>query len=55
MTPNYLVNEFDQWTLGLGIAKNRLLEELDELQWQLDIETQALRRHSYVRRNQIVQ
>jgi len=55
MTPNYPVNEFVQWALGLGVTRTRLLEELDELQWQLDIEAEALRRYSDVRSDQVVQ
>lgn len=44
--PNFPVDQFVQWAFGLGIARTRLLQELDELQHQLDIEAEALRNHS---------
>lgn len=47
MAPNYPVNQFVQWAFGLGIARTRLLQELDQLQEQLDTEAEALRRHSH--------
>lgn len=45
MTPNYPLGDLVRWVEEFGPPRDELLYELDELQAQLDVEAEALRRH----------
>jgi hypothetical protein len=46
VTSEFPVKEFVQWACGLEVDSSRLFQALNELQYQLDIEADALRRCS---------